>query len=84
VIVRNLGALTEVVAESGGGFIFNNDEELLSAINQIGSGQSLRDELGEKGYRTFIQRWSKEAHLAQYFKFLEKIAKEKFGEIPWE
>jgi glycosyltransferase involved in cell wall biosynthesis len=84
VIVRNLGALPEVVTESGGGYIYNKDEELLSAVNLIGSSQSTRDELGEKGYRTFIQRWSKEAHIALYFEFLGNIAKNKFGEIPWE
>jgi glycosyltransferase involved in cell wall biosynthesis len=84
VIVRNLGALPEVVTESGGGFVYNREEELLSAINLIGSSQSSRDELGEKGYRAFIQRWSKEAHIGQYFDFLGNIAKKKFGEIPWE
>lgn len=84
VIVRNLGALPEVVNESGGGFIFNNDDELISAINRIGSSPALRDELGEKGYRAFIQRWSREAHIALYFEFLRNFAKNKFDEIPWE
>ena len=31
VIVNNLGALPEVVQDSGGGFIYNNPEELLSS-----------------------------------------------------
>lgn len=84
VIVRNLGALPEVVTESGGGFIFNNNEDLISAINRIGKSPALRDELGEKGYRTFIQRWSKEAHIALYFEYLRNLAKNKFDEIPWE
>jgi len=83
VIVRDLGALPEVVQDSGGGFIYRNDEELLTAISQLAASPSLRMELGEKGYNAFVQNWSKEAHLILYFNFLEKLADSKLGRIPW-
>jgi glycosyltransferase involved in cell wall biosynthesis len=71
VIVRNLGALPEVVQDSSGGFIFNSDEELLDHIHTIRSNPALRRELGENGYQAFLQNWSKEAHLRLYFDLIE-------------
>jgi glycosyltransferase involved in cell wall biosynthesis len=84
VIVRDLGALPEVVRDSDGGFIYRNDEEFIEAINQLATMPTLRSELGENGYDAFVQYWSKEAHLELYFDFLRRIALEKFGHVPWE
>ncbi len=84
VIVRDLGALPEVVHDSGGGFVYRTDEELLTALYRIASSPTLRCELGEKGYQAFIRWWSKEAHLELYFDFLQKAAIKKFGYVPWE
>ncbi|MGE0887477.1 MAG: glycosyltransferase family 4 protein [Blastocatellales bacterium] len=84
VIVRDLGALPEVVRDSGGGFVYQNNEELLSAINRLATSPKLRDEFGEKGYRSFLRWWSKEAHLELYFDFLRKASINKYGYIPWD
>lgn len=84
VIVRDLGALPEVVQDSGGGFIYRNDEELLAAISQLAGSPGLRSELGEKGYQSFLRWWSKEAHLELYFDYLQRSAIKKFGSIPWQ
>ena len=79
VIARDLGALPEVIDDSGGGFSYRTDEELLTAMNRIASSPALRSEMGEKGYRAFIQWWCREAHLKLYFDFLNRAAINKFG-----
>jgi len=84
VIVRDLGALPEVVKDSGGGFIYRDDEQLLTAIERIGVSPALRDELGSRGYRAFVTNWTREAHLDLYFGFLKRAALKKFGFVPWE
>jgi glycosyltransferase involved in cell wall biosynthesis len=84
VIARDLGALPEVIHDSGGGFVYRTAEELRAALHRIAASPALRAELGEKGYGAFIRWWSKEAHLELYFDFLRKIATKKFGAIPWE
>lgn len=84
VIVRDLGALPEVVEDSGGGFVYRTDDELLEAVRRLLDAPQLRRELGEKGYRTFVQCWSKEAHLKLYFDFLSAIALRKHGSVPWQ
>jgi glycosyltransferase involved in cell wall biosynthesis len=79
VIVRDLGALPEVVEESGGGFVYRTDAELLQAIDELSGSPRLRSELGEKGYGAFVRLWSREAHMRQYFELVETISREKFG-----
>jgi glycosyltransferase involved in cell wall biosynthesis len=84
VIVRDLGALPEVVHDSGGGFVYRTDEELISAIRQLTGSPTLRAELGERGYQSFLKWWSKEAHLKLYFDLLRQTALDKIGCAPWE
>ncbi|QQS48586.1 MAG: glycosyltransferase family 4 protein [Acidobacteriota bacterium] len=83
VIVHDLGALPEVVHESGGGFVYRNDDELLSAIRRLVDSPAMKHDLGERGYQAFLKLWSKEAHLALYFDLLNRTASTKFGRIPW-
>lgn len=84
VIVRDLGALPEVVAESGGGFIYTTNTELRAAVQRFASVPGLRDELGERGYAAFLRHWTREAHLDAYFGFLHACAERKFGHVPWQ
>jgi glycosyltransferase involved in cell wall biosynthesis len=84
VIVRDLGALPEVVNDSSGGFTYRSDEELLKAIRAIGTSPSLQNQLGMQGYKAFIANWTREAHLKLYFDFLRRTAIKKYGVVPWE
>jgi glycosyltransferase involved in cell wall biosynthesis len=84
VIVRDLGPFPEAIEDSGGGYVYRTDDELLHAINRIAASPALRAELGGKGYAAFLRLWSKDAHLKLYFDFLRKIAAKRFGYIPWE
>jgi glycosyltransferase involved in cell wall biosynthesis len=84
VVVRDLGALPEIVQESGGGFIFRDRAQLLEAIRRLTSEPALRTRLGELGYQTFLRLWTREAHLEQYFAVLRDVAWTKFGCAPWE
>lgn len=84
VIAHDLGALPEVIHDSGGGFVYRTDQELLSAIRRIATSPALRSELGEKGYQAFVRWWCREAHMELYFDFLRKAAIKKFGHVPWD
>jgi glycosyltransferase involved in cell wall biosynthesis len=77
VIVRDLGALPEVVEESGGGFIYRTDEQLVDAIHAVATSPTLRDALGAKGYDTFIKLWTREAHMHQYLALIEETRQDK-------
>jgi len=84
VIVRDLGALPEIVHDSQGGLIYQTEAELLDAVDQISQQPDLRVKFAEKCYHAFLKNWTKEAHLELYFDLLSKLALQKFGKIPWE
>ena len=79
VIVRDLGALPEAVHDSSGGFIYSNHEELVEAIDHLRQSQSLRQQVGERGYQYFLEHWSREAHLNKYMALIGEVRQEKFG-----
>jgi glycosyltransferase involved in cell wall biosynthesis len=74
VIVRNLGAMPEAIQESGGGCVYNTDEELLAAMDQLCGDVSRRNQLGLRGYQGLQQNWTADAHLKRYFELIDQIA----------
>ncbi|MGE0104503.1 MAG: glycosyltransferase family 4 protein [Blastocatellales bacterium] len=83
VIVNDLGALPEVVRESGGGFVYSSDDEMFDAIRRLIDTPGLGKDLGERGYQKFLEIWSREAHLRLYGDLLDSTANEKWGNVPW-
>jgi glycosyltransferase involved in cell wall biosynthesis len=83
VVARDLGALPEIIQDSGGGFVYRTDLELLEALDRIARSPQLRNELGQKGYGAFLKYWCREAHFSQYFDCLERTARAKFARVPW-
>ncbi|MGQ0543304.1 MAG: glycosyltransferase family 4 protein [Blastocatellia bacterium] len=77
VIVNDLGALPEVVDDSGGGFIYKNENELLDAMRKIATDPVLRDELGEKGNQAYLKYWNEDPHLDEYLALIRSIKERK-------
>lgn len=73
-IVRNIGGILEIIEGSGGGFIYNTDGELVTAMDQLLADSSYRDRLGARGYDTYQQEWTAEAHLQRYIALIREIA----------
>lgn len=74
-LVFNLGSMPEIIEDSGGaGFCYSNLDELERRMDQLCSSRALRDELGLRGYRSYQQRWTADAHLATYFQLIGEIA----------
>lgn len=79
-IVRRSGAMPEVIEDSGGGFVYETEDELLLAMKRLSENPSLRMELGLRGYRAYRQLWTREAHLRRYFELIQEISAQKHGE----
>jgi glycosyltransferase involved in cell wall biosynthesis len=82
-IVRNLGALPELIEQSGAGFVYESEDELIAAVQRMAADSALRSELGRRGFAAWQKLWSTEAHLERYFELLNDAAERKLGAIPW-
>ena len=74
VVVRNLGGMPEIIEESGGGFVYDTEEELVATMNRLLAEPSLRWNLGLHGYEACQQNWTPDAHLNRYFRLIREIA----------
>jgi glycosyltransferase involved in cell wall biosynthesis len=73
VIARHIGALAEVVEESGGGITFRSLDECGQAIRRLQDDGALRQRLGTQGREKVLADWTTEAHLDQYFAVIEEL-----------
>ncbi len=71
VIVRDLGALPELVQQSGGGLIFRTQDGLVESLKRIAHDNILRRILGSNGLRARHAIWSEEEHLERYFDLID-------------
>ena len=74
VIARRLGPFPEILAQSGGGELFETKEELLAAMRRLQSDTAYRDRLSAAGYRSYVERWSEHAVLPQYLDIVRRAA----------
>ena len=74
VVARKLGAMVEVIEESGGGVLYESDDELLAAMDRLLEDRSYRTTLGMSGYQAYEQKWTAEAHLDRYLALIQELA----------
>jgi glycosyltransferase involved in cell wall biosynthesis len=74
VIVRDLGGQREAVEDSGAGFTYGTDAELLDAMERLRVDPTLRGVLGERGRRAFRELWSEEVHLERYLAMIDELS----------
>lgn len=66
VIVRRIGALTEMIEESGGGLAFDTLDECREAMESLRLHPDRRTELGRRGRLAAREQWSRRVHLRAY------------------
>jgi glycosyltransferase involved in cell wall biosynthesis len=74
VVVRSLGGLPEIVHESGGGFVYDTEEELMAAMDRLVADSFYRRELGQRGYEAYLRNWTPEIHVQRYLALISEIA----------
>jgi glycosyltransferase involved in cell wall biosynthesis len=79
VIATELGAVGELARESGGGLTYRGQEELVAAMERLRTEPGLRDELGERGYAAFVERWSEQPHVERYLDLVTEAREQKHG-----
>ena len=74
IIARQLGPYPEIIEQSGGGMLFESQEDLHSAITALASDGALRDKMGKAGADAMKAKWSEEVALKNYFDIIHNIA----------
>lgn len=73
VVARRLGALTEIVEESGGGLLFDGDEDLPGALARLAADPGLAAGLGRRGRAAAERSWREKIHVNAYEGHVEKL-----------
>jgi glycosyltransferase involved in cell wall biosynthesis len=74
VIARRLGPFPEIVDQSGGGELFETDEELVAAMRRMQDDRPYRARLAAAGYRAYVERWSEGVVIPRYLDIVRRAA----------
>jgi glycosyltransferase involved in cell wall biosynthesis len=78
-IVRGIGALAEVIQDSGGGLLYSSQAELRSAMSRLQGNREERNALGTAGNQALARYWSEETHVSRYLEIIASLYHKKRG-----
>jgi len=73
VIARRIGALAEIVEQSGGGLLFDSLDQCRDEMERLRAEPQLREDLGARGRTAYAENWTVEIHLARYLQIAEPL-----------
>ena len=73
VIARRIGAIAEIVEQSGGGRLFDTLEQCRDEMECLRTEPGIRDQLGGRGRNAVAENWTVDVHLARYLQIAESL-----------
>ncbi len=77
VIVKDIGALREIVQESNGGILYRQADELRQAMEAMQTDPELRQQYSRNGYESYLKKWTEESYFRAYFELIDAIQQRK-------
>jgi glycosyltransferase involved in cell wall biosynthesis len=74
VIGRRAGGSVEAIEKTGGGLIYEREEDLLPLVDRVAGDPGLRADLADRAARGYRDYFSEERWMEQYFELIEEIA----------
>jgi glycosyltransferase involved in cell wall biosynthesis len=71
-IVRNIGGMPQIIEESGGGFVYTTNDDLVRAMTALVEDPRLRSDLGARGHAAFRAKWSADVHIRRYLDLIKE------------
>jgi glycosyltransferase involved in cell wall biosynthesis len=73
IVGKGTGGAAEIIQVTGGGLLYDGDEELAAAIRQMIGDRALRDRLGVLARAGYETRYTREKHVADYLAHVEEV-----------
>ena len=73
IVAGSPGGAAELVRNTGGGLLYNTEQELGDAIRRLVEDRPLRDALGASARASYEQRYTKERHMTAYLRQIGEI-----------
>jgi glycosyltransferase involved in cell wall biosynthesis len=73
IVGKGTGGAAEIIQVTGGGLLYDGDEELAEAIRQMVSDRPLRDRLGALARAGYETRYTRQRHVADYLAHVEEV-----------
>jgi glycosyltransferase involved in cell wall biosynthesis len=72
-----IGAPPDIIGESGGGLVYQDEAGLVAALDRMADDAAFRARCGESGHRYFLEHFTRDAHFEKYFGLIEEVAARK-------
>lgn len=75
-LVRNSGGSRDIVDQTGGGFVYQTDEELIAYVKQLDADPELCDKLGARARQGYESFYTEDKHIKSYLNIIKELRKE--------
>ena len=82
VIARNIGGMPAIVRESGGGVLYDTEDELPPLLERLSEDVAARQTMGQRGYDAYRREWTAEVHLERYLALIRDTAAARGRPLP--
>jgi glycosyltransferase involved in cell wall biosynthesis len=77
IVAKGSGGAAEIIRTTGGGLLYEGDEELAAAIRRLVEDRVLRDRLGALARAGYQTRYTREKHVADYLGHVEDVLRKR-------
>ena len=81
VIAKDIGALSELVRDSGGGMLYRDTQEVSKIMDLLQTDPNLRNSLGLKGYHAYLEQWTEDRYLDRYLGLISETMSKKRSDL---
>ncbi len=76
IVVRNRGPLPEIVEQSGAGFAYDDEDQLLGHLRRLARDETALASLKQGARESYLANWTGQRHLDRYLSIVEEASAE--------
>ncbi len=68
-----MGGMPELVEESGSGFVYQSEAQLISALDRLLDEPGLRRQMGQQATQAYLSKWTADTHVNRYLELIDNM-----------